>query len=162
MCLQLVALPEKWILLPPTLLSPAVVDLIKSCCNLDLQILLPDESKSLFQVNFQDWGHSERVTLLVLSEVHKRSENSWPSFKCLPADDGTQLRGFWGFPSDGNTTREKTGPGQDHGHVSQSLTARPPPQRDSPCVGSGDLSHCEPPTPSVSPLKLTSALHQQR
>lgn len=38
---------------------------------------------------------------------------------------------------------EKTGPEHDHGHIFQSLGAGPPPQRDSPCVGCGDLSQRE-------------------
>lgn len=65
-------------------------------------------------------------------------------------------RGLWDFPCDGKG--RKTGPGRDHSHIFRSLSARPPPQRDSPCVGWGDLSHCEQQTLQ---LQLTSALHHQ-
>lgn len=74
---------------------------------------------------------------------------------------GQQLSGaLRGFPSDHNTS-EKAVQLQDRGHVGWFLTANPPPQRGSPCVGSADLSPCEQPSLSLSQLELTSALHHQ-
>lgn len=78
----------------------------------------------------------------------------------LPADDRTQLRDLWGFPNDDNTG-QKSGPGHDRGHIFQSVSARPPPQGDSLCVGSDDLSRCDRTTLSHSQSELTSSPSQQ-
>lgn len=44
-------------------------------------------------------------------------------------------------PASSDDERAETKRRRERGHVSQSLTGRPPPQRDSACVGRSDLSH---------------------
>lgn len=135
-----------------TSLSSAVVDLIRCCCTSNT---LTEKSVSLTNQNFvpgflpiQDWDKTLSCFSVFPSKLLSDSDTvqlSWTNTLSLVVMGRSSVV-CGGFPSDDNT-REETGPGQDHSHVFSSVwPAGPPPQRDSPCVGGGDLSHCYRPT----------------